>query len=433
MTTRFSARFRAGLPAIAAGVCLILLAACATAQPASPPSPHDWNQFLGQDRNGIARGAKGLLDAWPEDGPKEVWRVAGGVGMSGIATAGAKLCTLVQNEGQQWLICLDSRTGQRVWQTALASEYKNPQGDGPRATPTIRDQSVFAFTGQGILSEVNLEDGKVIWSHDVVREAGGKVADYGMASSPLVVGDLVMVIAGAPKSCVVAYRVKSGEKVWAAGDDATGYSSPVVLEVGGKRQIVVFTGSSAIGLTPETGKLLWRYPYETDYDCNIAVPVAVDGNVLISSGENHGSVLLKLVPQGEQFTVEEIWKSNGTTSVLRSEWQTPILLNGHLYGLDNIGSAGPVTHLACIKAATGERVWQQPRFGKSNLIAADGKLLFSTMAGEVVMVRASPEGFQELGRKQVLGATRQAPALAGDRLFLRDDKEIVCLEVKAPQ
>jgi outer membrane protein assembly factor BamB len=118
---------------------------------------------------------------------------------------------------------------------------------------------------------------------------------------------------------------------------------------------------------------------------------------------------------------------------MRNEWQTSVLIDGHLYGLDNVGSAGPVTHLTCLKAATGERVWQQPRFGKANLIAADGKLLFSTMAGEVVMVRATPAGFQELGRKQVLGATRQAPALAGGRLYLRDDKEIVCLEIKPPQ
>jgi outer membrane protein assembly factor BamB len=141
-------------------------------------------------------------------------------------------------------------------------------------------------------------------------------------------------------------------------------------------------------------------------------------------------VLLKLVPQGDKFAVEEVWKSQGTSSVLRSEWQTPILLDGYLYGLDNVGSAGPVTHLTCIKALTGERVWQQPRFGKSNLIAADGKLYFSTMAGELVMVRATPKGFEELGRKQILGATRQAPSLANGLLYLRDDREIVCLDIR---
>jgi outer membrane protein assembly factor BamB len=400
---------------------LALLAAPAAAQ-------GDWPQFLGPSRTGISP-VTGLLDAWPEGSPKEVWRAKGGVGMSGLAIMSGQLVTLVQNDGKQWLTCLDAKTGQEQWQTPLAPEYKNPQGDGPRATPTIVGDRVLAFTGEGILVAANLSDGKIAWSHNVVSDLKGKVADYGMASSPLVVGDLVIVTAGAPQACIAAYRVKSGEKAWTAGNDATGYSSPALLNVGGKLQVVVFTGSSALGLVPETGKMLWRYPYETDYDCNIALPVAVDGHVLISSGENHGSVLLKLVPRGDEFTVEEIWKSNGPSSALRSEWQTPILLDGHLYGLDNIGSAGPVTHLVCIKAATGERVWQQPRFGKSNLIAADGKLFFSTMAGEVVMVRATLTGFQELGRKQVLGATRQAPSLAGGLLYLRDDKEIVGLEV----
>lgn len=412
---------------IAASLSIVVFAASAAMQIVQTHA-QDWPQFLGPARNGISQVQ--VVDNWPVAGPKELWRAQGGVGMSGLAILGGRVVTLVQQDGQQWLVCLNAKSGQEQWRTALAPEYKNPQGDGPRATPTIIDDRVLAFTGEGILVATNLTDGKIAWSHNVVTELKGKVADYGMASSPLVVGELVIVTAGAPQACVAAYRMKSGEQAWTAGNDATGYSSPALLNVGGRLQLVVFTGSSALGLVPESGKILWRYPYETDYDCNIAVPVAVDGNVLISSGENHGSVLLKLVPQGDKFTPEEVWKSNGTSSVLRSEWQTPVLLDGHLYGLDNIGSAGPVTHLTCVKAATGERVWQQPRFGKSNLIAADGKLLFSTMAGELVMVRATPAGFQELGRKQVLGATRQAPSLASGLLYLRDDKEIVCLDIR---
>jgi len=389
----------------------------------------DWPQFLGPDRTGISK-ETGLLSTWPEGGPKEVWRSAGGVGMAGLAVSGDRLVTLVQNDGQQWLVCHESNSGKPIWKTPVAPEYKNGQGDGPRATPTIIGDRVLAFTAEGLLVAANMSDGKIAWSQNVVTQHKGKVADYGMASSPLVIGDLAIVTAGAPKACVAAYRLKSGERAWAAGDDATGYSSPALLDVGGRRQVVVFTGSSAIGLTPETGSPLWRHPYETDYDCNIAVPLAVDGKVFISTGENHGSILLALKPQGEKYAVEEVWQSQGPQSVLRSEWQTPILLDGHLYGLDNIGSAGPVTHLTCVKAATGERVWQQPRFGKSNLIAADGKLFFSNMVGELVVVRATPKAFEEIGRKQVLGPTRQAPSLAGGLLYLRDDKEIVCLDVR---
>jgi outer membrane protein assembly factor BamB len=325
---------------------------------------------------------------------------------------------------------LEAKTGKPQWQTSIAPEYKDRQGDGPRATPTIAGDRVFAFGGEGTLAAVNLSDGKILWSHNVVKQLRGEVADYGMASSPLVVGDLVIVTAGAPNACVVAYRTNSGERAWTAGEGPAGYSSATLLTVGGRQQVVVFTGGSAIGVDPPTGKLLWRYPYKTDYDCNVATAIAVNDQVLISSGENHGTVLLKLNSTGDKFEPEEVWSSQGVKSVLRSEWQTPILHDGKLYGLDNAGSAGPVTNLTCLDAATGKQLWQKPRFGKANLIYADGKLFFSTLAGELVIVRATDKAFEELGRQQILGSTRQAPSLSEGLLYLRDDKEIVCLDVR---
>jgi outer membrane protein assembly factor BamB len=241
-----------------------------------------------------------------------------------------------------------------------------------------------------------------------------------------VVGSQVVVMSGAPDATVVAYDTKSGKLAWKAGTDPAGYSSPALLKVGGKEQIVVFTGASAIGLAPGTGEQLWRYPYETDFNCNIATPLAVDGRVFISCGENHGCVLLDV--SGKEPAV--VWESQGTKAVFKNEWQTAIQLDGHLFGFDNVGSAGPVTHLACIDALKGTPVWQKLRFGKGNLIAADGKLFLSTMNGELVVLAASSKGYEELGRKTVLGKTRQAPTLANGLLYLRDDKEIVCLDVR---
>ena len=389
----------------------------------------DWPQFLGPSRNGISA-ETGLIDTWPEGGPKEIWRVPGGVGMPGLAIKDGKLLTLVQREGQQWVVAHDAKTGKALWQSPLGSEYENQMGNGPRATPTIAGDRVFAFSGEGILAAFALADGKLIWSHNVVKELKGKEADYGMACSPLVVGENVVVIAGGEGAAVAAYNAKSGKLAWTAGEDPAGYSSPTLLKLGGQEQIVAYTGASAIGLAPQSGSLLWRFPYETDFNCNIATPLAVDGKVFISSGENHGSTLLSLKPAGKTFEAEEVWTSQGASSVLRNEWQTSILLDGHLYGFDNVGSAGPVTHLTCVNAATGKRVWQQARFGKGNLIAADGKLLCSTMKGELVVVRATPEKYDEIGRATVIGTTRQAPALANGLLYLRDDKEIVCLNVR---
>ena len=329
-------------------------------------------------------------------------------------------------------ISLDAKSGEQIWQTPLAPEYRNAMGNGPRATPAIAGDHVFVFTGEGILSAHNFQDGKQLWSHNVLKELSGKEAEYGMACSPLVVGEQVVVTAGAAKGTLVAFETKSGKQLWTAGKDPAGYSSPALLNVGGRQQIVAFTANSALGVDPAKGTLLWRYPFKTNYECNIVTPLEIKGQVFLSSGEDHGSVLLALKPKADTFEISEVWNSFGTKSVLRNEWQTSMLLDGYLYGMDNVGGAGPITHLTCIDAATGDRKWQQARFGKGNLIAADGKLLISTMKGELVIVRATSKAFEEIGRMAILGPTRQAPALANGRLYLRDDKEIVCLDVRKP-
>ena len=412
---------------------VVAFAVTVSAEPiaAQSDAKGEWPQLLGPRRNGLSS-ETGLLDRFPEQGPKEVWRAPGGVGMSGLAISRGRVLTLVQRDGEQWLISLDAKSGESIWQTPLAPEYRNPMGNGPRATPAIAGEHVFVFTGEGILSAHNFQDGKQLWSHNVLKALSGKEAEYGMACSPLVVGEQVIVTAGAAKGTLVAFDTKSGKQLWTAGKDPAGYSSPALLNVGGRQQIVAFTGNSALGVDPAKGTLLWRYPFNTNFNCNITTPLEIQGNVFLSSGEDHGSVLLALKSQADKFEISEVWNSFGTKSVLRNEWQTSMLLDGFLYGMDNVGGAGPITHLTCIDAATGERKWQQARFGKGNLIAADGKLFISTMKGELVLVRATPERYDELSRATVLGSTRQAPALSNGQLFLRDDKEIVCLDVRKP-
>lgn len=389
-----------------------------------------WPQFLGPQRNGKSA-ETGLIDRFPDGGPKEVWRATGGVGKSGLAISNGKLFTLVQHSGKQFVVALDAKTGNSVWQAAVAPEFKNQMGDGPRATPAVAGDRVFVFTGQGILSALKVKDGSLVWSHDVVKELGGRVADYGMACSPLVVDDLVYITAGARQGTVAAYDTASGKLVWKAGSDPAGYSSAALLNVGGTKQLVTYTGNSVLGIDHKSGEVLWRYPYVTDFECNIATPLEHEAKVFVSSGENHGSVLLNVQGSGGRFEVGEVWKSQGSRSTMRNEWQTSILIDGYLYGFDNVGSAGPVTHLTCVEASTGKRVWQKPRFGKGNLIAADGKLFISTMKGEFVLVRATPDGYEELGRTMVIESTRQAPALCNGLLYLRDDSEIVCLDVSS--
>jgi len=390
-----------------------------------------WPQFLGPQRDGISI-ETGLIDAWPADGPREVWRVPGGVGMSGVVVEAGLAVTMVQGEGMQRLVALDAADGTTRWSTGLARAYSNQMGNGPRATPAIADGKVFALSGEGILCAVSLKDGELLWQENVVQRHQGEPAPYGMACSPLVWDGQVIVTIGAAQATVIACDPNTGKTVWTSGkDEAAGYSSPAVRKVNGQNQLVVFAGASVAGLNPGDGQRLWRFPYVTDYDCNIMTPVSIGNDVLISAGENHGSTLLRAAMSDGSWKASEVWASTGTGSVLRNEWQTPVLLDGYLYGFDNVGSAGPVTHLTCVDAKTGKRVWQQARFGKGNLIAADGKLFISTMKGDVVLVRATPESFQELGRGQYLETTRQAPSLSFGRLYLRDDADIVCLNVRA--
>jgi outer membrane protein assembly factor BamB len=422
--------FRTTSPRFRCLTSLAMVWACAGVVNAQKQT--DWPQFLGPQRNGVSA-ESGVTDGWTgdADAPKEVWRVAGGVGMSGMAVAAGRVITMGQGQGQQFVLALDEKTGDTLWKTAVTPAYANRMGDGPRATPTIDGGTVFVYTGEGVLAALNAADGKLLWKREAVSENESRVSAYGMASSPLVVGDNVVVTVGAPGPTVVAYNRKSGKPAWKAGNAPNGYSSPALLEVGGKPQIVAFAGKAALGVSPTDGAELWRYPFVTDYNCNTASPIAVGGDVFLSAGENHGSVLLAVKAKGNGFDVEPAWESLGRDSVMRNEWQTSVLVDGYLYGFDNVGSAGPVTHLTCIEAATGKPMWQKIRFGKGNLIYADGKLLISMFNGDFVVVRASPKGFEELGRMKATAGTRQAPSLAGGRVYLRDDREIVCLDVRA--
>jgi outer membrane protein assembly factor BamB len=389
----------------------------------------DWPQFLGPDRNGISA-ETGLVDAFPAAGPKQVWRVPGGVGMSGLAVSRGRVLTTIQASGKENVVALDAATGKEVWRTPIGAAYENSMGNGTRATPTIAGDRVFLYTGDGVLVALNFADGKPLWSEKLAENLFGRQADYGMACSPLVVGTNVIVLVGAQGASIVACDVATGKQTWASGDDPVGYSSPALLNVGGRQQLVAYTGNSVVGLAPDTGAVLWRHGYYTDFNCNTASPVAVDGNVYVSSGENHGGVMLKLTPAGDKYDLAVVWASNGVKSTLRTEWQTAIVQGGYLYGFDNVGAAGPVTHLTCIDAATGQPAWQQTRFGKGNAILADGKLWINTLTGELVVVRATPKAFEELARADIGINTRQAPALADGLLYLRDDANIVCYDVR---
>ena len=391
----------------------------------------DWAQFLGPDRNGVSA-ETGLINAWPSAGPKIVWRTPLGVSMSGVAVARGAAFTMFQDGESQYVVCLNAADGKELWRTPVSPKYENAMGHGPRATPTVSARRVFAFTGEGILAALKVDDGKQLWTVNVPTLLGGKPNEYGVSCSPLIADDRVIVHSGTKAAAVAAFGIADGKLAWKIGSGNAGYSSPALMSLNGDTQIVSLTGSGAIGIEPGTGKELWSFPFPTEYDCNTASPVRLDDqHVLISAGENHGSVVLAVKAGRNGARAEEVWSSLGKDSQLRAEWQTPVVHDGHVYGLDNQGGAGPITNLICMRLKDHKTMWQKNRFGKSNLILADGKLFLTTMEGEIVIVEASPEEFQELSRATIMESTRQAPALADGHLYVRDDKEVICVDARA--
>lgn len=389
----------------------------------------DWPQFLGKSRNGVS-GEKSLVDSFPAAGPKIRWKVPGGVGMSAVVVQGDRAVTSWNSDGKQWLVALDAATGKLVWKAEMGPAYKNPMGDGPRATPTIDQQSVYAYSGEGILLAVDLSSGQTRWRKDVMDELSAKASEYGMSCSPLIIGDRLIVQTGATDAALAAFALADGKLLWKAGTGHAGYSSPVVMHIAGTSQVVSITGTAVMGIDPADGKILWSYPFETDYGCNTASPVSIDGGVFVSAGENHGSVLLDVQKDKEGYRVKERWKSLDSKSVMRNEWQTSILVGDYLYGFDNVGAAGPVSHFSCIEAKTGKAVWQKSRFGKGNLVYADGKFWLTTIEGELIIAKADSQGYQELSRASILEKNRQTVSIADGYGYLRDDSNIVCIELR---
>src|SRR6056297_878568 len=390
----------------------------------------DWPRFLGPTANGIVRDTGKLVDAFPPAGPKEVWRVEGGAGQSGFAIVEDHCLTMMLAGKQQVLVALNAKTGETLWQTVVGPNYENSMGGhGPRATPTVSGKEVLAYTGEGILVSADWKTGKVRWSQNLPESLNIKPAEYGMACSPLVVGDAVVVTVGAPVATLAAFQRETGKRLWNTGTSTAGYSTPALLKIAGQEQIVAVAGKQVLAVQPTSGEILWSYPFVTDYDCNSASPIEVAGDVLVSAGENHGSVRLRVTEVDGKTTVSEVWESLGGQSVLRSEWQTPLQIDGYIYGFDNVGSAGAVTHLSCVAAKTGELAWKKTRFGKGNAIFADGKMIAANMKGELILGKLSPAGYQELARAQVIDGTRQAPALADGKVFLRDNRQFVCIDL----
>ena len=256
----------------------------------------DWPQWRGPNRNGISQ-EMGLLKEWSNGGPQVLWRVSLGEGFSGISVVSGRVYTMFSEGDDEFVVCLNASNGEEVWRFRSDSNYHESQGgNGPRATPTIDGGLLFTVTAQGKLYALNTENGEKVWSHDLQEEFGSKIPRWGGCTSPLVEGDLLLVeVGGKDGKSIVAFDKKGGDVVWSSHTDILGYSSPIAVTIDGIRQLIVFTGTQLVSVSPENGNLYWTYPWQTEYDVNAATPVFIaPDKIFISSGYGKGAAVVRV-------------------------------------------------------------------------------------------------------------------------------------------
>ena len=397
--------------------CLIVLVAAATRLPGD-----DWPQFRGPRRDGIS-GETGLMKSWPETGLDVLWRTRLGEGFSGLSVVNGRIFTMFGSRGDEFATAIEADTGQEIWRFRVDSKWVDMMGNGPRSTPTVDEGRVFVLSAKGMLHALNADNGESLWSRNLGKDFGAKPPQWGRSTSPLVEGSLLLVdVGGHEDSSIVAFDKKTGEEVWRSQEDRAGYSSPITVTIGGVRQVLFFTARNLVSLAPADGSLYWKVPWKTSYEVNAAVPVFVaPDKVFVSSGYGKGSVLLRVNGAGDKAAVEEIWRSRE----MKNHFSSSVLHDGHLYGFDD-------KTLKCVDVATGETVWRKRGLGHGTLLLADGHLIVLGDHGGLVLVEATAEEYRERGQTRMFkGKTWTMPTLVGGKLYLRDESELLSVDVSS--
>jgi outer membrane protein assembly factor BamB len=395
----------------------LMLILCLTAGIAAAA---DWPQFRGPNRDGISPEAA-VLKSWPASGPKVLWKAPLGEGYSQIVSTKGRLYTLAQQGEEQVALAFDGATGKRLWRTRIDREYNDGQGDGPRSTPTVDGELVYVLSAHGKLAALRAANGQVAWQHDLRSEYGANPPQWGVSTSPLVEGNLLIVnVGGSGDKSIVAFDKTTGKPVWTSQGDGAGYSAPIAITVRGVRQVIVFTADAILSISPKDGRLFWRSGWKTDYDVNAATPIFLPPDKLfVSSGYGTGSALLQI----NRTNVAEVWRSRG----MKNQFSSSVLHDGVLYGFDD-------ATFKAIDAATGNERWKQRGFGHGSLILAGGHLIVLSDRGKLALVQATPEEYRELGNVQVIeGKCWTAPSLADGRLYVRNEEQLIALDWKGPQ
>jgi outer membrane protein assembly factor BamB len=400
----------------------------------------DWTQFRGPNHDGTS--PEKILTTWPATGLRQIWKQPMTDGFSAITLGGGKAFTLEAREMdgalQEVCVALDANTGKELWASPLgiakydgggdAGAKDNNGGDGPRSTPTFDGGKVYTYSSRMVLKCMDAASGKQIWACDIKEEHAGHNIHWESAASPLVDGDLVFVAGGGPGEALLAFDKKNGHLVWKGEDDMMTQSTPVAATILGVRQVIFFTQKGLVAVAPNTGSVLWRFPFR--YKTSTAISPVVCGDIVYcSAAYGVGTGACKISKTADGFTATEIWSQPGT--VLANHWSTPVYSEGFIYGISGQAKFGKAP-LVCVNAATGQIMWSHDGFGPGGCTLVNGCVLVLSDAGDLVLVKANSAAYQEVARSHILaGKCWNAVSISNGRLYARSTREGTSLDVSA--
>ena len=386
----------------------------------------EWPQWGGPGRNFVSP-SKGLAASWPANGPRQLWSRPLGQGHSAIVVDGKTLYTMYSQGEQESVIALEAATGKTIWEhkydaptAGLDYEY----GFGPHATPLLIGDLLYTVGSVGKLQALDKKTGKVVWSHDLWKEYGGKVMDRGYSCSPLRYKNTIILTLGGKGQTFIALNQKDGSVAWKNLSLAMSPASPILINVDGQDQLVAFLGKEIAGVDPNNGELLWSHPHVTEWGLNISTPVWGDDNLLfLSSAYSGGSRVLKLAQKDGKTSVSELWFHRR----LRVHHSTAIRIGDYIYA--SSGDFGPA-FLAAVNVKTGEIAFQDRSFPKANFLYADGRLIILDEDGNLALATVSPAGLKVISKVSLMkNLAWTVPTLVGTKLYVRDRRTIAALDL----
>jgi outer membrane protein assembly factor BamB len=388
----------------------------------------DWPQFLGPTRNGVYTGAP-VLDRWDASGPRVVWKKTIGQGLSGPVVAQGKLILFHRIGASEIVEALQPGTGATIWQYSYPTSYRDDFGfdEGPRAVPVVAGGIVYTFGAEGQLHALDLGTGKRVWSEDTMRRYEVPKGFFGSAGSPLVEDGRVIANVGGRDAGIVAFEAKTGQVLWKATTDGASYSSGVSAMIQGHRVAIFLTRNGIVVLDPANGQVKAQQPWRARVaaSVNAATPLVIGDTVFVSAEYEPGAGLFRLT----EATLTRVWASD---DVLSTHYATAVERNGVLYGFHGRQEYGP--SLRAVDLNTGKVRWNVDQFRAGSVTLAGDRLVIVRESGELVIAPASPDGFKPLARAQVLtGTVRAFPALSDGFLYMRNERTLVCLDLRSGQ